>query len=297
MRSIVYYGAPPVARWRVHEALAAVSDPARDPDRRAWHLAQATSGPDEEVVGELERSAGRARGRGGWASSAAFLERSAELTQDGARRARWLVAAAEARLVAGESSAARALLNRAAPDLPDPVVSARARRLEGDILFAAGESAAATSVLLVSPAQGFPQTRRHQPGAAPPRVQRAGRRRRPAAAISRRHCHPGEGLAASCPEAGCCLGGNSRHRPFGTKGLNHLDLVRYRAIAGGYTWPARALDVVVIARDYGATAAIAFAAARRPGGLRVRKGSSLPGRSWKDADNGQDQGHPHGGRG
>src|SRR6516165_7295451 len=148
MRSIVYHGAPAVARWRVHEALAAVSDPVRDPDRRAWYLAQAASGPDEEVARELERSAGRARGRGGWAGSAAFLERSAELTQDAARRARRLVAAAEARLVAGQTSAARALLDRAAPDLPDPVVRARARRLEGDILFAAGESVTATSVLL-----------------------------------------------------------------------------------------------------------------------------------------------------
>jgi DNA-binding CsgD family transcriptional regulator len=148
MRSIVYHGAPAVARWRVHEALAAASDPVRDPDRRAWHLAQAASGPNEEVAGELERSAGRARGRGGWASSAAFLERSAELTPDAARRARRLVTAAEARLEAGETPAARALLDRAAPDLPDPVLRARARRLEGDILFAAGESATATSVLV-----------------------------------------------------------------------------------------------------------------------------------------------------
>ncbi len=147
-RSIVYNGAPPLARWRVHEALAAVSDPVRAPDRRAWHLAQAASGPDEEVAGELERSAGRARGRGGWASSAAFLERSVELTQNAERRARRLVEAAEARLAAGETSAARALLDRAAPDLTDPLASAQARRLEGDILFAAGEPATATSVLL-----------------------------------------------------------------------------------------------------------------------------------------------------
>ena len=148
MRSIAYHGAPSVARWRVHEALAAVSDPVRDPDRRAWHLGQATSGTDEEVAGELERSAGRARSRGGWASSAAFLERSAELTPDAAHRARRLVAAAKARLMTGETSAARALLDRAVPDVPDPVVSAQARRLEGDILSAAGDSAAATSVLL-----------------------------------------------------------------------------------------------------------------------------------------------------
>ena len=148
LRSIVYYGAPAVARWRVHEALAAVSDPVRDRDRRAWHLAQATSGPDEEVARELERSADRARARGGWASSAVFLERSAELTDDCGRKACRLVAAAEARLMTGETSAAQALLDCAAPDLPDPMVRARARRLEGEILFAAGELAAATSVLL-----------------------------------------------------------------------------------------------------------------------------------------------------
>jgi DNA-binding CsgD family transcriptional regulator len=148
MRSVVYYGAPSWARWRVHKALAAASDPERDPDRRAWHLSQAVPGPDEEVAAELERSAGRACGRGGWASSAAFLERSAELTPDARRRARRLVDAAEARLAAGETSAARALLDRAAPDLTDPLANAQARRLEGDILFAAGKPATATSVLL-----------------------------------------------------------------------------------------------------------------------------------------------------
>src|SRR6185437_567764 len=112
-----------------------------------WHLAQATFRPDEEVAGELDRSAGRARGRGGWSSSGAFLERSAELTPDAARRARRLVAAAEARLAAGEMSAARALLDRATPDVPDPIVSAQTKRLEGGILFAAGEPTAISALL------------------------------------------------------------------------------------------------------------------------------------------------------
>ena len=148
MRSAVYYGASLAARLRAHQALAAASDPERDPDRRAWHLAAAAPDPDEQVAAELERSADRARNRGGWASGAVFLERAAELTPDPRRRAQRLLEAAEARFVAGEAPVARALLDRAAPYLEDPLAGAKARRLEGLTLYAAGELPEATSVLL-----------------------------------------------------------------------------------------------------------------------------------------------------
>jgi DNA-binding CsgD family transcriptional regulator len=148
MRSASYYAAPMAARRRAHETLAAASDPGRDPDRRAWHLAAAAAGPDEQIAAELERSADRARRRGGWASGAVFLERAAELTPDRGRRAQRLLEAAETRLVAGEAAVAQMLLERAAPQLGDPLARAKARRLEGLTLNAQGRLPEATSVLL-----------------------------------------------------------------------------------------------------------------------------------------------------
>jgi hypothetical protein len=101
VRSAIYRDATPEQRREVHQALAEATDPEFDPDRRAWHLAQATAGPDEEVASELERSAGRAQSRGGLAAAAAFLERSAALTPDGVRRAVRALAAAAAHAQAG----------------------------------------------------------------------------------------------------------------------------------------------------------------------------------------------------
>lgn len=113
VRSAVYRAASPEDRRAVHAALAEATEVERDPDRRAWHRASATLLPDEDVAADLERSAARARTRGGVAAAAAFLERAAQLSPDPRRRAQRLIAAAEAKHDAGAPDAALRLLDAA----------------------------------------------------------------------------------------------------------------------------------------------------------------------------------------
>ena len=111
VRSAMYRHAQTEARRRVHQALAEVIDGAADPDRRAWHRALAAPGPDEEIAAELERSAGRAARRGGLGAAAAFLERAVMLSQELESRGRRALAAAEAKLDAGQPQRAEELLS------------------------------------------------------------------------------------------------------------------------------------------------------------------------------------------
>ena len=150
VRSAVYRTASAEDRRAAHRALAQATDADVDPDRRAWHRAHATVVPDEDVADELERSAGRAQGRGGLAAAAAFLERAAQLTPDLERRAGRELDAAEAMLQAGAFDAAQGLLTAAAAGPLDEVGRARIELLSGRIAFAVDRGNDAPPLLLAA---------------------------------------------------------------------------------------------------------------------------------------------------
>jgi DNA-binding CsgD family transcriptional regulator/tetratricopeptide (TPR) repeat protein len=148
LRSAIYQTAPPEARRDAHRRLAEATDPELDPDRRAWHRAHGTVALDEEVAAELERSAGRARSRGGFAAAGAFLERASELTPDAANRARRALAAAQNKHQAGVPDAALRLLAVAQAGPLLDLERARAELLHGQIMFAVNRGRDAPPLLL-----------------------------------------------------------------------------------------------------------------------------------------------------
>jgi DNA-binding CsgD family transcriptional regulator len=148
VRSAAYRTGSVPERQAVHRALAEVTDPVSRPDRRAWHRAQAASGLDEEVASELERSADRARARGGVAAAAAFLERATELTPDPARRGARALAAAQAKFEAAAPDAADELLAMAELGPLDELQRARVARLRAQIAFTRSRGKDAPPLLL-----------------------------------------------------------------------------------------------------------------------------------------------------
>src|SRR5262249_55171096 len=120
-------------RRQVHAALADATEPQLDPDRRAWHRAQAASTPDEDVAAELERCATRAQARGGSAAVAAFLERAAALSPESKQRGQRLLPAAAAKREAGDLEAAPALLDDVEPDALDELGRVRVELLRAQI--------------------------------------------------------------------------------------------------------------------------------------------------------------------
>jgi DNA-binding CsgD family transcriptional regulator len=148
VRSVVYGSASAKERQEVHAALAEVTDPQLDPDRRAWHRAHAAAGPDEAVAAELERSADRAQARGGVAAAAAFLERATMLTIDPMRRTERALGAAGANLQAGAFETVRQLLSIAEAGAITDLQQARIDLIAADLAFVTNRGSDAPSLLL-----------------------------------------------------------------------------------------------------------------------------------------------------
>jgi len=152
-RSAVYRSAPATERRAIHLALAEATNHDVDPDRRAWHLAAAATGPDDEVARELELSARWARARWGLSASAALLQRAVALTGDPQRRAARALIAAEASLGAGAFGVARGLLAAADVGPLDELGRARGDLLRAEVAFAQNRGGDAPQLLLKAAGQ------------------------------------------------------------------------------------------------------------------------------------------------
>jgi DNA-binding CsgD family transcriptional regulator len=150
VRSAVYRAASADERRRVHRALAEATDGQADPDRRAWHLAEAAAGPDEDVAAELERAAGRAQARGGLAAAAAFLERAVALTREPSVRADRALAAAQIKVQAGALDAVESLLALAVAGPSDELREARADQVRAQLAYVTQRGSDAPALLLTA---------------------------------------------------------------------------------------------------------------------------------------------------
>ena len=147
VRSAVYHCAAPSQRRAAHRALADTLGQLDDPERRAWHLAGAALGRDDEAAAALEVLAEQAVERSGYAAAAAAYARAAELTADEPARLQRLQAAAEAAQRGGRSEESIALLTEPLA-ASDPRLRVDALRLQARIDYLAGRPEAATAMLL-----------------------------------------------------------------------------------------------------------------------------------------------------
>src|SRR6266545_1676997 len=137
IRSAIVQVTSPAERRSAHRALAAAL--AGDPERRAWHLAEAATGPDEAVARALDEAAVSDRRRVGASAAVAELVRAGELSPQPADRSRRLVEAAYLANITGQLDEVPRLLADAgqAPDTPTGLVFAATAYVlthrEGDI--------------------------------------------------------------------------------------------------------------------------------------------------------------------
>ena len=136
-RAAMYADASAQERRNAHAALAAAL-PDRDVDRRAWHLAAASVGPDDQASSALQQAGARARDRSAYAAAAAAFERGAGLASTEDARGRLLFEAAEAAWLAGDARRTLALLDDDGLRAAGPGLSPRIDHLRGQVAMARG---------------------------------------------------------------------------------------------------------------------------------------------------------------
>ena len=154
-RSAIYGDAPAERRRAVHRALADAL-PDIDADRRAWHLAVASFGPDDGASSALEQAGQRAHQRSAYEVSARAFERAARLAPEEVRQGRLLYAAADAAWLGGLADRAAALLDEASRHAPAPVLALSIQELRGHIATRRGPVTEAQEILLTAAEHAAP---------------------------------------------------------------------------------------------------------------------------------------------
>ncbi len=138
VRSAVVQGAAASDRRQVHRALADAMA-GHSQEQRAWHLAAAALGPDQEAADALADAALRTRARSGWGSAASMLERAARLTPDPKTRRPRLLDAAESAWVAGRIELTLALTQELLADGGTGPGQSQAMRLRSQMELHCGD--------------------------------------------------------------------------------------------------------------------------------------------------------------
>ena len=151
IRSAVYHAAAPARKRAAHRALAAVHGRREGPapaERRAFHLAAATPGADEEVAAQVTAAARSAAARNNHVTALALLERAARLSPTGPARTRRLLEAALTAQTAGSVADATPLLDLALLETDDPELITTARHLQCRVQMWSGQPTEARDELL-----------------------------------------------------------------------------------------------------------------------------------------------------
>jgi DNA-binding CsgD family transcriptional regulator len=154
-RSAIYGDSPAERRRAVHRALAGAL-PDADADRRAWHLALASFGPDDAASSALEQAGQRARQRSAYEVSSRSFERAARLAPEEVRQGRLLYSAADAAWLGGLADRATALLDEASLHAPAPELAVSIEQLRGHIATRRGPVGEAQQILLTGAEHAAP---------------------------------------------------------------------------------------------------------------------------------------------